>query len=139
MLSVSEIKNDEKAFKQLADAFWDNALGNNYGKGKVIFGKPIGEVLSQLSEIPDLTTNTNDSKDIMYIHRKLGNEDVYFVFNQQNRDINREILFRLKGKTPEIWNPENGTVTRPAIYSIEKNQTRIPVSFKPYESKIFVF
>jgi hypothetical protein len=139
MLSVSEIKNDETTFKQLADALWGNSMGNNYGKGKVFSGKPIGEVLSQINLIPDLTTNTNNPKDIMYIHRKLDNEDVYFVFNQQNRDINREILFRLKDKTPEIWNPENGTVTRPAIYSIEKNQTRIPVSFKPYESKIFVF
>jgi hypothetical protein len=45
----------------------------------------------------------------------------------------------MEGKTPEIWNPENGSVTKPAIYSAEKNQIRIPVSFKPHESKIFVF
>lgn len=65
--------------------------------------------------------------------------DVYFVFNQQNRALNREILFRVTSKTPEIWNAENGVVTKPAIYSVEKNQTRIPVSFKAFESKIFVF
>ena len=45
MLSVSEIKSDETAFKQLADALWGNSLGNNYGKGTVIFGKPIGQFI----------------------------------------------------------------------------------------------
>jgi hypothetical protein len=105
----------------------------------MISGKPLAEVIKQLNVIPDLTTNTQDAKEIMYIHKKLDELDIYFVFNQQNRALNRELLFCVTGKTPEIWNAENGDVTKPAIYSIEKNQTRIPVSFKPYESKIFVF
>ena len=75
----------------------------------------------------------------MFIHKKLGDTDAYFVFNQQSRSLNLELIFRIAGKTPEIWNPENGSVTKPSIYSVEKNQTRIPVSFKPHESKIFVF
>jgi hypothetical protein len=75
----------------------------------------------------------------MYIHKKLNDMDIYFVFNQQNRELNREVLFRVKGKTPEIWNTENGTVTKPAIYSMGKDQTILPVSFKAYESKIVVF
>jgi hypothetical protein len=53
--------------------------------------------------------------------------------------MTQEILFRVTGKTPEMWNPENGSVEPPAIYSIGERQTRIPVSFKPYESKIIVF
>jgi hypothetical protein len=61
------------------------------------------------------------------------------VFNQQNKPLNRELLFRVEGKTPEIWNPENGTSTQPSVYSVEKSQVRIPVSFKPNESMIFVF
>ena len=51
----------------------------------------------------------------------------------------RIFLFRITGKTPEIWNPENGSISKPAVYSIEKNQTRIPATFRPYESRIFVF
>ena len=139
MLSVPEIKNDDAAFNRLADELWGKSSENSYGKGKIISGKSMSDVLSQLKVLPDLTTNTSDPKEIMYIHRKLDDTEVYFVFNQQNRILNREILFRVTGKTPEIWNPENGSVSKPAIYSVEKNQTRLPVSFKPYESKIFVF
>jgi hypothetical protein len=139
MLSVTEIKNDDDAFKKLANSLWGSSGENSYGKGKMISGKPIGEVLGQLKVLPDLTTNTSNPKEIMYIHRKLENADVYFVFNQQNKSLNRDIIFRVTGKTPEIWNPETGSVSKPAIYSVEKNQTRMPVSFNPFESKIFVF
>jgi hypothetical protein len=139
MLSLTDIKNDVAAFNKLAGEVWGNTSENSYGKGKMISGKPLAEVIKQLNVIPDLTTNTGNPKEIMYMHKKLDDMDVYFVFNQQNRKLNREILFRVTGKTPEIWNAENGAVSKPAIYSIENNQTRIPVTFKPYESKIFVF
>ncbi len=138
MLSVTDIKNEVSAFNQLTNNVWGKTSENSYGKGKMISGKPLAEVLKQLNVIPDLTTNTQDAKEIMYIHKKLEDKDIYFVFNQQNRALNREILFRVTG-TPEIWNAENGAVTKPVIYSVEKNQTRIPVTFKSYESKIFVF
>jgi hypothetical protein len=139
MLSLADIKNDVAAFNKLANEVWGNSSENSYGKGKMISGKPLSEVIKQLNVIPDLSTNTRNPKEFMYIHKKLDDMDVYFVFNQQNRALNRELVFRVSGKTPEIWNAENGTVVKPAIYSIEKNQSRIPVSFKPYESKIFVF
>jgi hypothetical protein len=139
MLSVTELKNNEDSFKKLVNSLWGSSGENSYGKGKMISGKPIDEILSQLKVLPDLTTNTKNPKEIMYIHRKLENVDVYYVFNQQNRILNREIIFRVTGKTPEIWNPEDGSVSNPAIYSVEKNQTRLPVYFKPYESKIFIF
>lgn len=139
MLAILEIKNDAVAFTKLAEALWGDSGENNYGKGKMISGRSISDVLSELNIIPDLTTNTKNPKEIMYIHRKLENADVYYVFNQQNKNINREVLFRISNKSFEIWNPENGSISKPAIYSVEKNQTRIPVSFKPYESKIFVF
>lgn len=139
MLSVNDIKNDSVAFKQLVDAVWGNSTENSYGKGKMFSVKPLATVIKQLNMTPDLTTNTQNSKDIMFIHKKIGDSDVYFVFNQQNREINREILFRVSGKSPEIWNAVNGSVTKPAIYAFEKNQTRIPATFKPFESKIYIF
>jgi hypothetical protein len=139
MISVSDIRTRTAEFNQLANSLWGNSIENQYGKGKVISGKSIGDVLKQLDLVPDFTTNSNDPKELMFIHKKLGDIDIYFVFNQQARSLNRELFFRVAGKTPEIWNPENGSVTKPAIYSIGNNQTRIPVSFKPHESRIFVF
>jgi len=139
MLSLPDIINNSDEFKQLANDLWGNSVENKYGKGRVISGKPFVEVLSELKMQPDLATNTNDPLEIMYIHKTIENTDVYFVFNQQNKKINRELTFRVNGKRPEIWNAENGDITQPAIYSSEKNQTRIPLTFQPFESKIIVF
>jgi hypothetical protein len=139
MLSVHDIKNNSAAFNSLVESLWGNSEENIYGKGKMISGTSLGEVIARLGILPDLTTNTGDPKEIMYIHRRIGRTDVYFLFNQQNKTINREILFRVTGKAPEIWNPENGSVLRPAIFSMEEDHTRIPVSLRPYESMIIVF
>jgi hypothetical protein len=138
MLSMSDLKKSEAEFKGLVNQVWGDLDENRYGKGRMISGKSMGEALNRLKILPDLTTNRGDSKEVMYIHRKIEDMDVYFVFNQQNKQLHREILFRVSGK-PEIWDPSSGIVAVPAIYSLEKTQTRIPVSLKPYESKIFVF
>jgi hypothetical protein len=139
MLSMSDIKKSEAEFKDLVNQVWGDSSENRYGKGTMISGKPMGEVLSRLKILPDLTTDRGDPKEVMYIHRKIEDSDVYFVFNQQNKRLHREILFRVSGKSPELWDPARGTISEPAIYSQEPTQTRIPVSLKPYESKIFVF
>ncbi|SOD99290.1 glycosyl hydrolase [Spirosoma fluviale] len=139
LLSVPEIKQDSAEFVNLVQKLWGQPGQMTSGKGRVIWGKPIQEMLANLSVLPDLTTNRNDPKEIMYIHRKLGDTDVYYVFNQQDKALHRELLFRVTGKTPELWNAENGTVTKPLIYSVEKKQTRLPISLKPYESKLIVF
>ncbi|MBK9388717.1 MAG: hypothetical protein IPN68_00490 [Bacteroidetes bacterium] len=118
MLSVADIKNNATAFKKLSDEVWGNSTENSYGRGKMISGIPLPEVIKKLNITPDMTTNTRDPKEIMYIHKKMDDMDIYFVFNQQNREMDREILFRVNGKTPEIWNPENGVVIKPAIYEI---------------------
>jgi hypothetical protein len=139
LLSVQEMKNSTVEFNKLANELWGKTVENKYGKGKIISGKPIGEALKQLDVLPDFTTNSNDPKEIMFIHKRMGDTDVYFVFNQQNNAINREVVFRVAGKTPEIWNPENGSVSTPVLFAMDKNQTRLPLSFKAYESKMIVF
>jgi len=141
MISLQDIRNNSAEFTQLVDALWGKTISavNIFGKGKVIWGETLTEVLIQMNTTPDFATNSNNPKEIMYFHKKMDDTDVYYVFNQQNKPMNRELLFKVEGKTPEIWNPEDGSTTKPAIYSLEKNQTRIPVSFKPRESLIFVF
>jgi hypothetical protein len=39
---------------------------------------------------------------------------------------------------PEIWDAVDGSVVKPAIYSTEGEQLRIPVSFEPLQSLIFI-
>ncbi|HYX07435.1 MAG TPA: glycosyl hydrolase [Bacteroidales bacterium] len=105
MLSVPEIENNTDEFNQLVNALWGmtDSTENNYGKGKVIYGKPIGRVLNELNVLPDFASNVSDPRELMLIHKRIENIDAYFVFNQQNKLLHRELSFRVEGKLPEIW------------------------------------
>lgn len=144
MLGLKDVQKNRKTFAALVDKIWGNIDGktvftNNYGKGRVYWGKTLAEVLNSEGILPDLTTGQDDATNLMFIHKKLDRNDVYFVMNQQNHEINREISFRITGKTPEIWDPENGNTIKPAIYTMDKDYTTLPVQLKPYQSLIFVF
>ena len=140
MISLSDIKTNTVEFNKLIDDLWGNTSASTvtYGKGKVITKGKTAEVLKSMSIIPDFSSNTSKT-DLLYIHKQLEEYDVYFVFNQQNKVLNSELLFRMKDVVPEIWNPESGLISKPVIYSSEGEQIRVPVTFKPHESLFFVF
>ena len=43
-------------------------------------------------------------------HRRTGNTDIYFVANTRPESLERECVFRVTGKTAELWDPETGVV-----------------------------
>lgn len=144
MLSVSEIKNNKKAFDELVSRIWGEIDGktvssNNYGDGKVYWGIPLADVLNTEKILPDVSTRQNDAMNLLFIHKKVDGNDIYFVMNQQNTGISREMSFRITGKTPEIWDPEYGIITKTAVYTMDENYTTLPVTLKPYQSLLFVF
>ncbi|SNR77916.1 alpha-L-rhamnosidase [Lutibacter agarilyticus] len=142
LLSLTDIKHHSEEFKTIADELWGKSnssiIDKKYGKGKVVWGKPVNELLKELNVVPSFTTNVAEAKEIMFTHKKVGNDDVYFLFNQQNKALSRELLFRTNNKVPEIWDAVDGTTVKPAIYSVEEAQLRIPVSLQPLQSLIFI-
>lgn len=141
MLSVLDLDNHTSEFNKLVNDLWGKAgiKENTYGKGKMRSQQSIDSILKVMNIAPDFASNSSDSKELMFIHKRIEDKEAYFVFNQQNKSLNRELLFRVKGKIPEIWNPKNGLISKPEIYSIENNQIRIPVKFEEREALIFVF
>jgi hypothetical protein len=144
MVSLRDIQTNKKAFEELAGKIWgqidsNSIISNNYGKGKVYWGIPIAEVLKTEKLLPDVNTQQSDTTNLLFIHKKVDDNDVYFVMNQQNHEIRREMSFRITGKTPEIWDPEYGSTIKPAVYTTNENYTTLPVTIKPYQSLLFVF
>lgn len=143
-LSKADLTDNVAAFHELAEKVWGNVDGkavteNSYGKGKVFWGMPIGEVLKKINLAPDFATNQPEQNTFQFIHKKIGDMDVYFVANQLDSLLNRQCLFRVGEKIPEIWNPEDGSVIKPAIFKMENGSVRIPFNFKPFQSTLFVF
>ncbi len=144
MLSVSDIKTSKKDFDELVALIWGKIDGqlvslNNYGDGKVYWGIPLADVLKTEKILPDVNTRQDDGMNLLFIHKKLDGNDIYFVMNQQNAEISREMSFRITGKTPEIWDPEYGSIIKTAVYTMDGIYTTLPVTLKPYQSLLFVF
>ncbi len=143
-LSFNDIKNHKTEFKLLADKIWGNVDGktvteNSFGQGKVFSGIAVAEVLKRIGLASDFSTNIPDAGTFGFIHKQVNDTDIYFVANQLNKAVNTECIFRIGEKIPEIWSPENGCVSKIDVFNIENGQIRVPTSFKPYESKLFVF
>ncbi|TAG54363.1 MAG: hypothetical protein EAZ27_09115 [Cytophagales bacterium] len=106
--------DNDKKIDELAAKIWGNIDGktileNNYGKGKIIFGKDIKTVLQSLNIIQDFDAgNQKTLNSVDYIHRKTQNEEIYFVCNTKNIAQKLTTTYRVNGKTPQLWNPLTG-------------------------------
>ncbi len=143
-LSREDLTENKAAFHDLADRIWGKVDGNtvtqnNYGKGKVFWGIPLSQVLEEIELGPDFSTNRHEYNTFQFIHKKMGDTDIYFVANQLDSIVNRECLFRVGEKTPEIWDPETGKIDKPSIFKIDRGTLRLPFEFKPFQSVLFVF
>lgn len=146
----------------VAKQMWGNIDGKNitentYGKGSVIWGKNINEVLVKMGVHPDFKfESANEETALDFIHRTTDNQEIYFVVNRYGRkgidDFEYRYLtvmpdryeqveckFRVTGKIPEIWDPMTGEITKLSTYSEEDGYTIIPLHFEPEGSKIIVF
>lgn len=137
-------ERDEK-LKALADEIWGNTEGkssgeNSYGKGKVVWGKEVTEVLAGLGVVPDFQyTAAADSAHIDYIHRRTEDgKDIYFVANRLEREESIICQFRTDKKVPELWNPEKAMIKELGLYSLGEDYLKLPLKLKPFQCVFIV-
>ncbi len=129
--------------KQLGDAVWgDTKVGKQrvHGKGKVVWGKTLQEVFTDLGVAPDFEYRSLSSgSKLVYIHRVIDGAEVYFVSNQQYRPTEVEMTFRVGGKAPELWRADTGVIEDAPVYSKVGARTVLPMRLGPAESVFVVF
>jgi hypothetical protein len=135
---------DNRKLKSLADELWGDVDGktvyeNQYGKGKIIWGKPLQEILSGEGIGPDIEHRYADQKNFLYHHKKLGDQDIYYLVNQSEEEVMTEFLFKVAGKRPSLWDPLDGSIQLCHVFTQEGSRTRIPVKFRPRQSCFVVF
>ncbi len=136
-------EENHKEFKKLASSLWGDEVKempeySKYLKGRVFTGTAIQPVLDELGLKPQFAYE-KANQPLLYIHKKLGNDEVFFVVNQQNESIEQKCSFRSNGKYPEIWDPAYGTVTVPAEYEELEGITTMNIRFEPKEALFFIF
>ena len=137
---------EEKEFEQLCDELWGKAattvVDRSVGKGRIFWETSLNleQVLEKIQLRPDFEVITDSiSAPIRYIHRQIGEADVYFVANQQRTSKELICNFRVKGKIPEFWNPISGERTRAMVYQTNEETISVPVQLEAYGSVFVVF
>ena len=75
---------------------------------------------------------------LLFVHRKLADGDLYFVDNRSDRAEQVDATFRVTGKAPELWHADTGK-TEPVSFKIADGRTTVPLNLEPWGSVFVVF
>jgi hypothetical protein len=75
---------------------------------------------------------------VLFVHRKLADGDLYFVDNRNDRDESVDASFRVTGKEAELWHADTGTM-EPASFQIADGRTAVPLHLEPWGTVFIVF
>jgi hypothetical protein len=143
--SLADYPRCDNAVQQLAAELWGECDGvsiteNRCGNGKVIWGRPLAEVLRELDTPPDFACHdVAVGEEIRYIHRNLEGDDLYFVASAVPEARRFLCTFRVKGKRPELWWPDTGRIEMVTVYDEREGRTLIPLALGPCGSVCVLF
>lgn len=123
--------NEDQKIKDLAEKLWKS---NN-----IYTNRSLNEVFNAENIHPDFAYEADKDAEILFLHKKINDQDVYFLSNQSNEPVNIEASFRQNNKTPEIWLTESGKTIPQSIYNQRRNTISMPLRFESMESKFVVF
>jgi ribosomal protein L30E len=132
--------DDKIVFNAIVNELWgaENSM-KTIGKGKVYSGQSIKQVLDALKIKPDFEyTKPQSNTELLYVHRQLPNQELYWVNNRNDQVENVEASFRIVGKVVEIWHPETGK-TEQASYIFTNGRTKVPLHLEPNDAIFVVF
>ena len=143
--SLENYPRCDSEVQSVAKKLWGKCDGikvteNSYGKGHVFWNRAMTNILAGLNLPPDFGFDSRgaDSK-IIYCHRQLPGTEIYFVSNQRGKFDSVDCSFRITGKTPELWNPETGSIEPAPVWREENGRTIVPLQFNPAGSVFVVF
>jgi hypothetical protein len=125
--SFGDMGQGDAEVKKLADELWSS--------GKVITGKTAAEVMAARGVKPDFSATPN----LRYIHRTIGDAEVYFVANPEPKEVTATAAFRVTGKQPEFWWPDSGRTEPVNDYEMKDGITRIPLRLNQSGSVFVIF
>lgn len=121
---------DTTEFRRLVDDIWHR------GRHHVVDTDSVAVALRQLQLQPDVVAD--DMRHIRFVHRSVGDTEVYWLNNRSQEPVNRTFSFRVIGKQAEIWHPVTAQA-QPATYAVGTHATHVSLSLQPAEALFVVF
>ena len=133
------LSDDPKEFQNIVDQLWGTGAGNSVGKGRVYGDQKLADVLAAVHVEPDFAyTKPESDANLLFVHRKLADGDLYYVDNRNNRDEALDATFRADGKEAELWHADTGLM-EPSAYLIVGGRTTVPLLLEPWGTVFVVF
>ncbi len=133
------LSDDPKEFQNIVDQLWGSGAGNSVGKGRVYGDQKLADVLAAVHVEPDFAyTKPESDANLLFVHRKLADGDLYYLDNRNDRDEALDATFRVDGKEAELWHADTGLM-EPAAYRIAGGRTTVPLHLEPWGTVFVVF
>ena len=130
---------DDAAFAALVGKLWSGDAVTVTGKGRTIASDRVEAALDSLGLAPDFRfTGGSPGADMAFVHRRDGDDHVYFLSSRGVAAETIEAHFRVTGRVPELWHAETGT-SEPVSYRIERGETIIPLALRGEDAVFVVF
>jgi hypothetical protein len=113
---------DDAAVRKIADEVWSKVR--------------VGAEARMLLRMPDF----EGPADTDYVHRRVGDTEIYFVRSSRPEATEAEFIMRVAGKMPELWHPDTGRIEEAPVFQFtEDGRTRLPLALEPNGSVFVVF
>ncbi len=138
-LGLEDFPESDRRVRELAARVWgeeETASGARvYGKGRVIWGSPLKDVLAGMKIAPDFV----GPESFDFIHRSTPEAEIYFVRNTTAQAARGMAKFRVAGRVPELWNPVTAAMEDAAEYTVTAEGVEVPLEFDRNGSVFVVF
>jgi hypothetical protein len=74
---------------------------------------------------------------VKYVHRRLADGEIYFLFNESARVLDLSVLLEGGGE-PQYWDAVTGERRRPAAWRRDAGYVRLPLTLEPYQTRTIV-
>jgi hypothetical protein len=116
------LADNDAEFQQLVNEIWSNPNVTTFEKTNIQ---------------PDVIV-TNAQNKILFRHRQMTDQDIYWLNNRSENPTDAEISFKITGKIPELWNAMNGKMEK-ISYQIKEGRTIIPLKFESWDAFFIIF
>lgn len=139
--SLVDYPRADKEISLVAQELWRDVEPTSFRKVEkgLVFGEEVGleAVFDILSLIPDF--RLSEDVDVKFIHRKLVDGNLYFISNQEEREVEFAATFRVSEGTPLLVDPLLAEIRLLPDFKQSSNSTTINLKLAPFGSAFVLF
>lgn len=132
------LAGSDAEFREAIARLWPGAAPADrpVGRGRVLRTADLGTALASLRVIPDVTLP--EGSDMLSLHRRTPDADLYYLANQAALPVNGTARFRTTGLVPEWWSPETAAA-HPLTFRDDGTTTAVDLALLPEQAGFVVF